>query len=147
MACSGGAKVFAWIADLAHHTFGVSDQPTAKLLPRPESVLLWDRKALSHLHFFVHLGVSLDPGNLALFFGILVLLRRTGAVTRDGKVAPPLPDMLLQAADRFAALASDGRRHPAALAVHRSQSCAATDQGGVSAAAGSAEQEKDGIRR
>ena len=88
LACSGGAKVSAWIAVLAHHTIGVSDQPTAKLLPRPESVLLWDRKALSHLHFFVHLGVSLDPGNLALFFGILVLLRRTGAVTRDGKVAP-----------------------------------------------------------
>ena len=47
---------------------------------------MWDRKALCHLHFLVHVGVSLDPGNLAVFCGLLVLLRRTGAVTRGGEV-------------------------------------------------------------
>jgi len=87
LACSGAAKFLGYIADLKHHIYGVSDQPTAKLRPRPESVFQWDRKALSHLHFFGGVGVSLDPGNLALFCGLLVLLRRIGAVTEDGERA------------------------------------------------------------
>ena len=86
LACHGGAKVLAWIADLPHHIYGAGDQATAKRQPRPEGVLRWDRKALSHLPFFVQVGVPLDTGNLVLFCGLLVLLRRTGAVTRGGEV-------------------------------------------------------------
>ena len=81
LACSGAAKFLGYIADLKHHIYGVSDQPTAKLRPRPESVFQWDRKALSHLHFFGGVGVSLVPGNLALFCGCLLY---TSPSPRDG---------------------------------------------------------------
>ena len=54
-----GSKAFTvaleQVFDMKEHSFGTRD--------RPASPLKWDRKAWSHLCFFVAVGVGLDPGN------------------------------------------------------------------------------------
>ena len=70
------AKLLAFVADLPHNV---------GIRARPECALHWDRKGWSHLNFFVHRGVALDPGNVALFCGFLGLLCRAGAVSADGR--------------------------------------------------------------
>ncbi len=46
---------------------------------RPLSPLQWDRTTWSHLNFFQHVGVVLDPGKWMLYFAWLLLVARANA--------------------------------------------------------------------
>ena len=50
---------------------------------RPDYPLQWDRKAWSHLHYFVELDVPLDPGNVVLACCLQALMCRCGIVIQS----------------------------------------------------------------
>ena len=69
------AEAVYYALSLPSHKYGVGN--------RPEYPLKWDRKAWSHLHYFVELEVPLDPGNVVLACCLQALMCRCGTVVQS----------------------------------------------------------------
>ena len=64
------AAALAYILGLPGHKYRASECPACPLQ--------WDRKALSHQHFFTSIGVPLDPGNVAYVGMLYTVVCRVG---------------------------------------------------------------------